>query len=161
MTCLARLLVAPVLLAVSACASTVPLSSVDTKLWSETAQHDRDKMVGKWLGESGSDDEKLRLTLVERRENGTYTLTFRTYEGRNYEEAVEVGLWGISGPVYFTIMRGWMTAGRFSPSDTTRAYYYDAYKIIRLDNTAFEYQSVETGNRFVNRRVGDDFQFSD
>ncbi|MDH3588562.1 MAG: hypothetical protein OEQ74_04090 [Gammaproteobacteria bacterium] len=163
MICLARLLVASALLVVTACAGTmhVPLSSTDTKLWSDSAQHDRDKMVGKWLGESDSGDGKLRLTLVERRENGTYTLTFRTYEGHNYEEAVEVGLWGISGPVYFTIMRGWMTGGRFAPSDTTRAYYYDAYKIIQLDNATFEYQSVETGNRFVNRRVGDDFQFSD
>ena len=131
------------------------------KAWSDNAQHNRDLLVGKWLGESTSDNGDLQMTLVERRENGTYSLTFRRYKGRDYKESVEVGLWGLSGPIYFTIMRGWMTGGRFEPSDTAKAYYYDAYKIEQLDGATFEYRSVENGGRFSNRRVGDDFQFSD
>ena len=147
------------------CACTMPVKEpgaiVATKAWSDKSQHRRELMIGKWLGESKTTDGELRLALVERRENGTHSITFRLYDGSSYEESVEVGLWGMSGGVYFTIMRGWMTGGRFEPSDSTRAYYYDAYEIVRLDGTTFEYRSMETGNRFANRRVGDDFQFSD
>ena len=88
-------------------------------------------------------------------------MTFRSYDSNDYEESVEVGLWGISGSTYFTIMRGWIIGDSFKPSDPTRAYYYDAYRISNLNATTFEYESLETGNRFSNRRVGEDFQFSD
>ncbi|MBT8136073.1 MAG: hypothetical protein KJO54_03560 [Gammaproteobacteria bacterium] len=151
-----------IVLAASGCAIqsvTAPAGAV--KAWSADSQHDRNLMVGKWLGEVRTEDDKLRITLSERSENGTYRITFRTYEGSQYDESIEVGLWGISGPVYFTIMRGWMTGGEFRPADTTQAYYYDAYRIISLDETSFEYESVETANRFSVRRVGNDFEFSD
>ena len=134
----------------------------ETKAWSVDAQKNRDLMVGKWLGESKNRKGNLRLSLIERNENGTYRITFRMYQDdRDYEESVEVGLWGISGQTYFTIMRGWMIDGKFEPSDSTRAYYYDAYRISSLSAVSFEYESLETGNRFSNRRVGDDFRFSD
>lgn len=153
------------LLLVMACAGCAIQPSVPpagaVKAWSADSQHDRNLMVGKWLGEATSDDGELRVTLSERSENGTYRITFRNYEGGKYEESIEVGLWGISGPVYFTIMRGWMTAGEFRPADTTQAYYYDAYRIISLDEKSFEYVSVETADRFSVRRVGNDFEFSD
>lgn len=139
--------------------ATTPAGAV--KAWSADAQHDRNLMVGKWLGEIRTEDGKLRVTLSERSENGTYRITFRNYDGSRYDESIEVGLWGISGPVYFTIMRGWMTGGEFKPADTTQAYFYDAYSIISLDERSFEYESVETTTRYSVRRVGNDFEFSD
>lgn len=147
---------------VMGCTTSQPHHTISAmKSWSDEAQDRRTLMVGKWLGEARTDDDKLRLTLVERSANGTYRITFRTYDGNDYEESVEVGLWGLSGPVYFTIMRGWMTGGGFAPADTTQAYFYDAYEVISLDQVSFDYRSLETGNRFGVQRVGNDFQFAD
>ncbi len=128
---------------------------------SASEQERRDLMVGKWLGEAPMDGGRSRVALAERNNNGTYRITFRMYDGASYEESVEVGLWGIAGPTYFTLMRGWMVDGEFRPSDASQAYYSDAYRIDQLDATTFAYRSVKTGTRYVNRRVGDDFEFSD
>ena len=155
------LIAATVVLLTAGCATSAgPASMPDTKAWSTDAQQQRDLMVGKWLGEVSGNDG-LRLTLIERNDNGTYRLTFRTYKGNDYEESVEVGLWGISGSIYFTVMRGWIIDGEFVPADSTRAYFYDAYKVSNLDATSFEFKSLDSDNRYTNRRVGDDFRFSD
>lgn len=133
----------------------------ELKVWSNDAQNDRDLLIGKWVGESKNQDGHLRLSLIERNANGTYRITFRSYQNRDYSESIEVGLWGVSGPTYFTIMRGWIIADDFIPSDPTQVYYYDAYRISSLSAASFEYESLETGNRYSNQRVGDDFRFSD
>ncbi|MDH3768465.1 MAG: hypothetical protein OES99_08435 [Gammaproteobacteria bacterium] len=149
------------LLLLLGCAATNNVVSVpESKPWSNDAQKRRDLMVGKWLGEVPG-EHGLRLTLIERNENGTYRLTFRSYKGARYEESVEVGLWGVSGSIYFTIMRGWIKEGEFVPADSTRAYFYDAYNISRLSSITLEFESLDSGHRFTNRRVGNDFQFSD
>src|SRR5690606_40558773 len=50
--------------------------------------------------------------------DGTYQLTVRDYSlDGSYLQQVEVGQWGISGPVYFTIMKGWQDGPRFKPAN--------------------------------------------
>jgi hypothetical protein len=71
----------------------------------------------------------------------------------------EVGLWGISGPVYFTITRGWVRDQRFSPADPTQATFYDAYEILELSKDKFRYKSFVIGDEYTEKRVSDSFSF--
>ena len=104
----------------------------------------------------------VRGWLIQRRADGTYTVTFKDEPSNgDIEVNQNIGLWGISGPVYFTIMQGWIEGDEISQADPADPYYYDAYKIIALQQDYFEYESFTTNNRFVVRRVSDDFSPSD
>ena len=119
-------------------------------------------MIGKWFGEALTKDGGQRKWLTERHSDGTYMITFRKY-GKNgsYEETREIGLWGIAGDIYFSIMKGWVKNNQIVPSDPENPYYYDAYKIIRLDMDYFEYKGVDDDERYILRKVKKDFQFPD
>lgn len=126
-------------------------------------QERRDAMVGNWVGEAPLKDGGERKWLVQRSNEGTYVVTFIVIpEGEQPEISQEVGFWGISGPVYFTITKGWLRQdGNVEPNDPTKAYFYDAYKIVALTQERFEYESFSTGNRFIVRRVGEEFTPND
>ncbi len=117
-------------------------------------------MIGKWYGSQPTKDGGEKKEIMERSPQGTYQTTFRIY-GKNgkYKEQAEAGHWGVSGPVYFTIFRGWVKGDQLSPSNPTDPYNYDAYKIIKLNNDVFEYENYSSGNKYVNKRVPNDFQF--
>jgi hypothetical protein len=115
-------------------------------------------MVGKWMGEATTDDGLFRRELVEHNADGTYRDTFRTYhKDGSYEESVEVGEWGISGNIYFTLMKGWMVDGEFRPSDAMDPSFDDAYTIIELTDKLIRYKSVETGDEYVDHKVDADY----
>ena len=58
-------------------------------------------------------------------------------------------------------MKGWVKNNQIVPSDPENPYYYDAYKIIRLDMDYFEYKGVDDDERYILRKVKKDFQFPD
>src|SRR3546814_1723567 len=75
-----------------------------------------------------------------------FRITFRFYDADgSYREQVEVGEWGISGPVYFLSTKGWVDDGTFLKADTRNGELYDAYKILKLNAGIFEYE------HYVNR----------
>lgn len=120
----------------------------------------RDMMLGYWFGESPTKDGGRRMQIVERRRDGTMTIRFRVIDpaGKVHEQT-QVEFWGISGPIYFTIMRGWLEGMRFDPADPTQADYYDAYEILLLTDQAFWYRHVTTGSEYRIDKVVPDFDF--
>lgn len=121
----------------------------------ETRRHDM--LVGNWVGESPVKDGGRRQVLLERRADGTFTVTFRTHWGTDRAMVErQVGQWGISGPVYFTITTGWLDGDHVDPTDLGQPYYYDAYRIVDLSENEFEFESFTTDTRYVLHRVPDD-----
>lgn len=119
----------------------------------------RSKLLGKWFGSQPTTDGGNKTWTILRRNDGRYEVTFRIYQadGASYD-LEEVGFWGVSGPVYFTIFVGQEEEGSFVPSDPADASNYDAYRIIELTSERFEYEHFVTGDRYVVKKVDDDFQ---
>lgn len=117
-------------------------------------------MIGKWYGSQPTKDGGKKQEIMERSPQGAYKITFRVYDkdGKHKEQA-EAGYWGVSGPVYFTIFRGWVQGNQISPSNPADPYNYDAYRIIKLNNEVFEYENYSSGNKYVIKKVPNDFQF--
>lgn len=124
-------------------------------------------MLGKWYGRQPITEDGFREQITERVADGTYIVTFRLHDvDSNVEEHIEVGNWGISGPVYFTIFRGWSEGGQISPSDPSDPYNYDpynydAYKIIDLNENTFIYESYSSGNQYTLEKVSNNYEFPD
>lgn len=117
------------------------------------------RMVGRWYGSQPTEKGGHMDWLVERAPEGVYQITFRVHDrDGTVTDRVEVGEWGVSGPIYFSIYRAYVTDGRLIPSNPADPYNYDAYQIIRLTDDTFEYQSVTSGAHYTIRRVGPDFE---
>ena len=117
-------------------------------------------MSGKWYGSQPTKEGGLKQHVVERFADGTYKLTFKISESDGtVRESVEVGNWGVSGTVYFTIFRGWLNGEDIRPSDPTSPYNYDAYKIVNLTKENFEYEHFTSGNKYNIKKVPTDFAF--
>jgi hypothetical protein len=119
----------------------------------------RDIMIGKWLGEAPTKDGGVRRWLAERFEDGTYRVIFQLFQGTaDYHEQVEVGHWGIVGPIYFTIYRGYIFDGEFVPVDPSDPDVYDAYEILELGDDRLRYRSYSSGSEFRLRKVADNYR---
>ncbi|WKE67106.1 hypothetical protein PVT67_07685 [Gallaecimonas kandeliae] len=117
-------------------------------------------MIGKWYGSQPTKDGGKKQEIVERFPQGTYKTIFRIHDkDGKIKEQTEAGQWGVSGPVYFTIFRGFVEGNKFFPSNPAEPYNYDAYKIIKLDKKVFEYENYSSGNKYTTERVSNDFQF--
>jgi len=126
----------------------------------QSAIQQRDMMLGHWFGESPTKDGGRRMQIVERRRDGTMTIRFRVIDAAGkVHEQTQVEIWGISGPIYFTIMRGWLEGMRFDPADPTQSYNYDAYEILELTRQTFRYRHFTTGSAYRIDRVAPDFDF--
>lgn len=122
----------------------------------ETRRHHM--LVGKWAGETQLRNGGRRQVLVERTVDGTFTVTFKTQWGTDHPVLEQqVGQWGISGPVYFTITTGWLDGDHIDPTDLGQPYYYDAYRIVELSDQRFEFESFATETTYLLWRVPDDF----
>ncbi len=125
-----------------------------------SAAQQRNALLGKWVGEKKSDKGELQKWLVERYVDGTYKIVFRIYKNEtNYKQQTEVGQWGVSGPIYFSILRGWIKEGNYIPANPEDPYHYDAYRIISLKENSFEYETIEPNIRFKVNKVPSDFNF--
>jgi hypothetical protein len=126
----------------------------------ETRRHDM--LVGHWVGESPVENGGQRQVYLERSADGTFKVTFRTlWESEHPVVEQQVGQWGISGPVYFTITTGWLDGDQIDPTDLGQPYYYDAYRIVSLSEDLFEFESFSTETRYVLRRVPDNLEPGD
>jgi hypothetical protein len=119
-----------------------------------------DLMVGKWFGSQPVKDGSTRMEIIERNSDGTYIITFKHLKTDGTSDTQsEVGQWGVVGPVYFSIFRGWVTEKGISPSDTSNPYNYDAYEIIELKEDYFRYKSYTSNNYYTLKKVEDEFEF--
>ncbi len=117
-------------------------------------------MIGKWYGSQPTKEGGRKMEIMERAANGTFMLRFKIWgkEGNVYE-STEVGQWGISGDIYFSIYRGWLDGKRIVRSDSHDPMNYNAYRIIELTEEKFHYRHAPSGNEFVLKKVASDFQF--
>ena len=67
--------------------------------------------------------------------------------------AFELGIWGVSGDIYFTATRQYFENKKVANLDVTKAGLYDAYKIVSFDGATFVYRSLETGEEFTVRKI--------
>ena len=124
----------------------------------EMAKSPREIFVGRWYGEVPQAEGITKRWVVDAFPDGVFRITFRFYdEDGSYREQVEVGEWGISGPVYFLSTKGWVDDGKFLKADTQNGELYDAYKILKLDTGVFEYEHYVNGNRYEIRKVDTGF----
>lgn len=118
-------------------------------------------MTGTWYGSQPKKGGGQHDWIVVRDNTGAYQITFRSYDKNgDYEDSIEVGEWGISGPIYFSIFKARVKDGEFISVDPTNPYNRDTYKIISLSETEFIYESFTSDNRFTLKRVEDDFTFT-
>ncbi len=123
------------------------------------AKAPREVFIGRWYGEDKKGEAVTKRWVVDAFPDGVFRITFRFYEDDgSYREQVEVGEWGISGPVYFLSTKGWVDDGMFLKADTSNEQLYDAYKILKLEQQVFEYEHFVNGNRYQVRRVDTGFE---
>lgn len=139
---------------VTACASRRGIDAVKPAL-TKGAEQRREMLFGWWVSRESIRSGGTRIEVALRCPNGVYFFDFRTRNaaGQLTDDAQEVGDWGISGPVYFTITRGGYEYGKRYEADAKRAYYYDAYRILELSYTRFRYRSYATGNVYGAQRA--------
>ena len=135
-------------------------SAVDAMKPPDTSQQEqRAMLVGSWYGESVTKDGGSRAHLMRRAADGTFQVTFRVVDAAGkLTEQTEVGVWGASGPVYFTITRGWLRNGRLKPASPDDASLNDAYQILELTQDRFRYRSFQTRSEYTVNRVADTFE---
>lgn len=122
------------------------------------AKAPREVFVGRWYGELPQAAGVTKRWVVDAFPDGVFRITFRFYnEDGSYREQIEVGEWGISGPIYFLSTKGWVDDGMFLKADTRNGELYDAYKILKLDTSVFEYEHYVNGNRYQVRKVDTSF----
>lgn len=100
------------------------------------------------------------MWIVERRNDGIYKIHFRVIDPLGEKtDKIELGEWGVSGPIYFTIYKGYIERDKIIPVDPADPYNRDAYQILKLDDEIFEYESFDPVNKYTVRRVPSHFEF--
>ena len=117
-------------------------------------------LTGTWYSSQATKEGGIKQEIMQRSPQGNYKVIFRIYDkDSNFEEQTETGYWGVSGPVYFTILRGWIENNQLTPSSPSDPYNHDAYKIINLTSDSVEYENYSSGNRHTHKKVADSFYF--
>ena len=118
-------------------------------------------LVGKWFGSMSTKGGGKYMWIADRKNDGSYKIHFRVVEpsGKKNIDKIEVGEWGVSGNIYFTIYKADIEGGKTIPVDPTVPANRDAYKIRNLTNEVFEYEHLDNGVRFSVRKVAEDFVF--
>lgn len=123
-----------------------------------SAQYRRDQLVGTWFGEALLRDGGRRQQLTRHEADGSFRIHFRVENALGeVTDITTTGLWGLSGPTYFTLTRGWLTEAGLQPADPTQAYLADAYQVLELTGRRLRYRSYESGNEYTLERVPDGF----
>ena len=126
---------------------------------SEEVVEKRALLVGFWFSDEPTKEGGRRYALSQKNADGTFKIHFRVIEGgRITMDETEVGLWGLSGPVYFTITKGWLHGYRLEPADPTNPYFYDAYEVLSLKEGEFKYRSYVIGDTYTSKKVQPDFE---
>lgn len=123
-------------------------------------EQQRNLMVGKWYGSQPTTDGGHREWIVLRSREGTYQIAFRIHApDGGHKDQIEVGEWGVSGGIYFSIFKGMVVDGQLEPADPTDPASYNAYRLITLNAQELEYEAISSGNRFTLKRVTPSFVF--
>ncbi|MDH5484427.1 MAG: hypothetical protein OEY43_04245 [Gammaproteobacteria bacterium] len=119
------------------------------------------RLTGHWYGSLVNANGSQEKWIIERYPQGSYKVTSRIYQqgSTEFEERIGVGHWGISGPVYFTMFRGWIEDEMITPVNSKDADNYNAHKIDSLDGEMFSYHHYVAGAVHTERRVAENSVF--
>ena len=125
----------------------------------EATERYRELLIGKWYLEQPRSDGTTVRSLSEMTRDGTLQIQFQViYPNGVISESSEKLIWGISGDIYFTVLRELVYEGVSEPVDPEDPTKYLAYRVLKVTEEAFEYQTIVTGNIFQRQRVPDDFE---
>ncbi|WP_237066087.1 hypothetical protein [Microbulbifer guangxiensis] len=143
----------------TACTSTAPVDAIKPDDSLATTER-RNKMIGTWFGDTVTKDGGRKMHIVQRHPDGTQRIDFKLIgaDGTVTEQS-EIGVWGISGPIYFVAIRGFIEGQQVYPADTSSPYLYDAYEILELTPQVFRYRHMDNDNEYMISRVEDGFSF--
>ncbi len=119
-------------------------------------------LIGTWYGNQKTNDGGFREEISHKYANGKYKLYFRMHnKDGSYYDQIEVGEWGLSGNIYFSIFKGWIDvdSNKFIPSDQSDPFTRDAYRILKLTDKEFVYESLDIKYKFINKKVPSNFKF--
>jgi hypothetical protein len=109
-------------------------------------------IVGKWLG-LNSPQEWVKCWLNERRQNGTFEVTFLAAAPFGLRRQVEEGTWSFANGLYSTITT-LIDGSKVNPGDPQ---FRDTYRVIELTGDRFVLSHIEKGWQFTAYRVTDSF----
>ena len=123
------------------------------------AEIDRLSLVGLWYGNQPTLDGGRKEWLTRRGFDGSFEVTFREWkDGKIMNVSTEVGEWGLSYNMEIVITRGWKEDGHIKLAPT-ESYYWDVYRIEKVDKTHVDYTHIGTDEKYTVKRVPDDFVF--
>ncbi len=125
----------------------------------EDTERYRALLIGKWYLEQPRSDGTRVRSLSTMTSDGTLWIEFQViYPNGAISESSEKLIWGISGDIYFTVLRELQFDGVPEEVDPEDPGGYLAYRVLELTEEEFEYQTIVTGNIFQRQRVPDDFE---
>lgn len=135
-----------------------PVNDPFAELAPEETATMRTNLIGTWYIYDLRPDGTEAYSTAVYLEDGTLNNEFIVlYPDGSSWRSNESGFWGVSGGVYFTLIRSRTgDDGRYTNSPEDPANYL-AYKIHELTPTVFRYQTFVTGNNFEAGKVPDDF----
>jgi hypothetical protein len=108
-------------------------------------------IVGKWLGLE-SPQQQVKCWLNNRRQDGTFDVTFLVAAPFGLRQQVEQGTWSFADGLYSTITT--QIDGRtVNPADPQ---FRDTYRVIKLTEDKFVYSHID-GRQFPAYRMPDSF----
>jgi len=118
----------------------------------------RANLIGSWyLDQTRSDGSAVRSKAMLA-DDGLAEIEFLVhYTDGTTLSSREYGYWGVSGDVYFTIIRERSDGSERYDVSPLDADYYLAYRVLELTDESFRYQTIVTGNIFESRKVPDNF----
>jgi hypothetical protein len=117
-------------------------------------------LIGTWFGSQDTRGGEKYMWISEKKNDGTERTSFRTTDrtGKKIDK-VEVGEWGVSGDVFFTIYKADLEGDKIKPANVTDPTNRDAYKILKLTDEVFEYEGLDSANRYAAKKVAAGFTF--
>ena len=116
-------------------------------------------LIGRWHGSNPIINGGTHSWLIDRFANGTYLIKFKSiHADGSIREGFEAGDWGSSGDIYFQIYRKYFKGEETISSNPSSPENYDAYYIIKLDESELEFKHARTSYTFIENKVGNDFK---
>ncbi len=118
----------------------------------------RSYLVGTWYNERQLSNGVTEEKTLENFDDGTYRITLKsTYKGGYTANNLELGQWGLSGDIYFTIARGTVEGCSIVSTDRQAPDTYNAYTIDELSEARLAYHPASGhGRRSQLTKAGND-----
>ena len=143
-------------LVLSGCASQQQQPAKSDRYLNESQRQSQwDNFVGHWRTQRSNVIGGKNTITIKRFKDGRFVIQFKVFDKQEIlkEEHREMGLWGISGDIYFTMFKGWIENDRFQPADSSKAALYNAYQIIEHGADKLTYRSLSSDNTFSYQRI--------